>query len=194
MDDTNRAWRPSVAPSLDTVTRFERCTLPLLDSLYSAARQLMRNAADADDLVEDTYLQAFRAFDQLADDANPREWLFWIFNNLYVDRCRMRERQPVHAAVPKLRDATSVRGNARASCSQVHPAIEAPHRPRDNLVKEAVRKLPVHLRMAVYLADVEGFSYRDIAGITGTTVTTVTSRLDRARTRLRELLSNRRTW
>lgn len=193
MDDTNRAWWPSVAPCLDTVTMFERCTLPLLDSLYSAARQLMRNAADVDDLVEDTYVQAFRGFDQLADDANPREWLFGIFNNLYVDRCRTRERASAHAAVPKLRDATSVRANTRSSCSQVHTAIEARHRPRDNLVKEAVRTLPGHLRMAVYLADVEGFSYRDIAGITGTTVATVTSRLNRARTRLRELLSNRRT-
>lgn len=108
-------------------------------------------------------MHAFRRFDQLADHANSREWLFRILNKLYVDRRRRRGRQPVDAAVLD--------------------------RSRDNSVNEAVRRLPEHLRMAVYLADVEGFSYRDIAGITDTTVATVTSRLHSARSRLRELLA-----
>ena len=170
----------------DPGTRFARVALPLLDTLYTAALRLTRHPADAEDLVQDTYLAAFRAFGRLDENANVRAWLFRIMANANIDAYRRRRARPhtvpaddqvVEAAIPAPR-------GLRSAESEVLDQLAGGE------VGDALRELPEEFRVTVYLADVEGYSYREIAGLTGVSLGTVNTRVHRARRRLRELLSD----
>jgi RNA polymerase sigma-70 factor (ECF subfamily) len=167
---------------------FERDALPLLDQLYGAARRLTRNRADAEDLVQETYLKAYAAFGSFQGGTNLRAWMYRILTNTYIDGCRRRDRRPEGNPTEEITDLQLIRA-ARHTATELRTAeVEALDRLPDNDVKAALERLPEGSRMAVYLADVEGFAYKEIAEIMRTPVSTVVSRLHRGRRRLRLLL------
>lgn len=164
------------------MVRFEQCVLPHLDSAYNLARWLTRNPDDAEDMVQEAYLRAFKFFDTLRD-TDSRAWLLTIVRNTcytWLQHNRSRD-----LAAPFDEDIHSGE-NASAD-----PAALALKSASQQMVKEALEALPAEFREAVVLRDLEGFSYKEIAEIAKIPQGTVMSRLARARQRLKDLLGNR---
>lgn len=168
--------------------RFERDALPLLDQLYGAALRMTRNPADAEDLVQETYMKAFAAFDSFAEGTNLRAWLFRILTNTYINIYRKKQRQPFQAGTDELTDWHLHEAASHTSTGLRSAEMEALDQLLDADVAAALASLPEDFRVAVYLADVEGFSYQEIADMMETPVGTVMSRLHRGRKQLRESL------
>jgi len=172
----------------DLRARFERDVLPLLPSLYGAALRMTRNPADAEDLVQETYLRAFRGFAGFQEGTNLKAWLYRILTNSYINTYRKKQREPQIVESPDdaddwfLFDRLGSR-NVEGSAEQ-----EVLDRIPDADVKAALESLPENFRMPVLLADVEGFSYKEIAEIMDTPIGTVMSRLHRGRKALEKAL------
>jgi RNA polymerase sigma-70 factor (ECF subfamily) len=161
-----------------------------LDQLYGAAMRMTRNPADAQDLVQETYMKAFAAFDSFSDGTNLKAWLFRILTNTYINAYRKKQRQPYLTGTDDLSDWQLHEAESHTSRGLKSAEAEALDRLADADVIEALAAVPEDFRMAVYLADVEGFSYKEIAEIMETPVGTVMSRLHRGRKLLRELLED----
>jgi RNA polymerase sigma-70 factor (ECF subfamily) len=178
-----------VAPPEDPALRerFEREVLPLLPNLYGAALRMTRNPQDAEDLVQETYLRAYRGFSGFREGTNLRAWVYRILTNTFINSYRKKQREPLTVPDDDTPDwylydklgASNVEASAESEVLEKLP---------DEDVQRALEDLPEGFRMAVLLADVEGFSYKEIAEIMDVPIGTVMSRLHRGRKALQKAL------
>ena len=167
---------------------FEDAAMPFLDSLYNTAFRMARNAEDAEDLVQETYLKAYRSFDQFTPGTNLKAWLFKILKNTFINDYRRKQTQPPEsdfAAIEENFESHIAPGSAPGGKTPEDLALE---NVLDEDVQRAVDALPPDYRMVLLLADIEGFSYKEIADILEIPVGTVMSRLYRGRKLLEETM------
>jgi RNA polymerase sigma-70 factor (ECF subfamily) len=173
----------------DRSGRFEQDVVPFLGQLYPAALRMTRNPSDAEDLVQETSVKAYAAFHQFMPGTNLRAWLHRILANTFINSYRKKRREPLAALSSDFQEdwqssTDPLTGPARSAES------EALDRLADSEILRALRELPEEFRTAVYLADIEGYPYREIAEIMGTPIGTVMSRLHRGRGKLRQRLAS----
>jgi RNA polymerase sigma-70 factor (ECF subfamily) len=162
--------------------------LPLLPSLYGAALRLTRNPADAEDLVQETYLRAYRGFAGFQEGTNLKAWLYRILTNSFINTYRKKQREPQTVEGPDDADEWYLFDRLGAQNVEGSAEDEVLERIPDAAVKTALESLPENFRIPVLLADVEGFSYKEIAEIMETPIGTVMSRLHRGRKALERAL------
>jgi len=170
--------------------RFTELAMPHMQALYTTALRMTRNPADAEDLVQETFLKAYRAFDRYEDGTNLRAWLYKILTNTFINSYRAAKRRPEKADVEDVEDLYLYHriGDLQSAGVGRSAEDEVFEHFTDDEVKKAIESLPEAFRIAVLLADVEGFSYKEIADITEVPIGTVMSRIHRGRKALQKAL------
>jgi RNA polymerase sigma-70 factor (ECF subfamily) len=169
---------------------FAEQAMPFMDSLYAAAMRMTRNRADAEDLVQETFLKAYRGFGGYQDGTNLKAWLYRILTNTYINTYRAKKRRPDESDIEDVEDLYLYRKLSSGDLASLGRSAEDELFDlfTDDEVKAAIEALPEQFRMAVLLADVEGFSYKEIADILDIPIGTVMSRLHRGRKGLQKRL------
>ena len=167
---------------------FERDAMQFAGQLYAAALRMTRNPADAEDVVQETYLKAYRGYGSFKAGTNLKAWLYRILTNTYINRYRKAQRRPSEVELGELQDLYLYKRLGEHSGASESAEKEALDQFIDLDVKRALESLPEHFRMPVLLADVEGFSYKEIAEILDIPIGTVMSRLHRGRKALQKKL------
>jgi RNA polymerase sigma-70 factor (ECF subfamily) len=167
----------------DDRARFEHEAIPYMRRLYPAALRLTRNHCDAEDLIQETFAKAYLAFHQFSQGTNLKAWLHRILVTTFYSSCRKREREPAQVLAADIRDSADCHDRL-AHCSR-SAELEALDNLADSSVMRALGELPDPFKVAVYLADVQGYRYSEIADIMGTPMGTVMSRVHRGRQMLR---------
>jgi RNA polymerase sigma-70 factor (ECF subfamily) len=172
--------------------RFAELAMPYMSALYSAALRMTRNPPDAEDLVQETYLRAYRGFGGFKDGTNLKAWLYKILTNTFINTYRAKKRRPEQTELDDVEDFYLYKrlGGLEAVDADQTPENIVLDQIPESIVKEALEDLPEQFRMAVLLADVEGFSYKEIAEIMDVPIGTVMSRLHRGRKQLQKRLWN----
>jgi RNA polymerase sigma-70 factor (ECF subfamily) len=167
---------------------FVEQAMEYMPALYSAALRMTRNPADAEDLVQETYLKAYRSFSSFEQGTNLKAWLYKILTNSFINTFRAKKRRPSETELGELEDLYLYKRVSATNTLGRSAEDEVLEKLTDNEVKEALEALPDAFRMAVILSDIEGFSYQEIAEITGVPTGTVMSRLHRGRKALQKAL------
>ena len=169
---------------------FERDAMQYTRQLYSAAMRMTRNPADAEDLVQETFLKAYRAYHTFEEGTNLKAWLYRILTNTYINKYRKESRRPSEVDLGAVEDLYLYRNIGSEESAEAARTTE--ERVLDGLVesdiKKAVEDLPENFRLPVLLADLEGFSYKEIAEILDIPIGTVMSRLHRGRKAMQKSL------
>jgi len=163
---------------------------PFMDQLYGAAMRMTRNPADAEDLLQETFLRAYRGFPNFTDGTNLRAWLYRILTNTYINTYRAKQRRPEQTELDEVEDMYLYRriGGLEAATLGRSAEDELMDLFAESEVKEAIESLPDNFRVAVLLADIEGFAYKEIAEMLDIPIGTVMSRLHRGRKALQKSL------
>jgi RNA polymerase sigma-70 factor (ECF subfamily) len=167
---------------------FEEMAMPFVDSLYNTAYRMTRNAEDAQDLVQETYFKAYRYYDKFTEGTNLKAWLFKILKNTFINNYRKKQKQPFQTDFADIEESLESRVQDDAHRAPSRPDEILLENVLDEHVQSAIDSLPQDYRMAVVLADLEGFSYKEIADILEVPVGTVMSRLYRGRKLLEEAM------
>lgn len=170
--------------------RFEKDALPLLDQLYGAALGMTRNPVDAQDLVQDTYMKAFKAIRSFKPGTNLKAWMYRILTNTYISQYRKAQRRPSEFSADEITDWQVAETASHDAVGLESAEVEALKRIPDRRIREAFDALPEDYRMVVYCADVEGLAYKEIAEVLDIPIGTVMSRLSRGRKILRASLKD----
>ena len=170
--------------------KFSELAIEYMPSLYTAALRMTRNPADAEDLVQETYLKAYRAFNSFTEGTNLKAWLYRILTNTYINAYRAKKRRPEESDIDDLENFYLYRrlGGLEGATAGRSAEDEVLDHFTETEVKEAIEALPEQFRMAVLLGDVEGISYKEIAEILDVPIGTVMSRLHRGRRALQKRL------
>ncbi|MDQ1380057.1 MAG: polymerase sigma-70 factor, subfamily [Actinomycetota bacterium] len=185
----NRGGAGYPAPVADQAT-FAEQAMPYMSALYAAALRMTRNPSDAEDLVQETFLRAYRGFGGFHEGTNLKAWLYKILTNTFINQYRAKKRRPDQVDLDDVEDFYIFRrlGGLEAAEATRTPEAEVLEGIPDSEVKEALESIPEQFRMAVILADVEGFSYKEIADILDVPIGTVMSRIHRGRRALQKKL------
>jgi RNA polymerase sigma-70 factor (ECF subfamily) len=181
---------PTGPDDVQRQAQFTEQAMEFMPSLYAAALRMTRNPADAEDLVQETYLKAYRAWHTFQQGTNLKAWLYRILTNTFINSYRSKKRRPEQSELDEIEDLYLYRrlGGLEAAAAGRSAEDEVMDLFTDDDVKKAIEALPEQFRLAVLLADVEGFSYKEIAEILGIPIGTVMSRLHRGRKGLQKAL------
>lgn len=174
----------------DLHERFTEEAMPLLDQLYGGALRMTRNPQDAEDLVQETYLKAFNAFDSFTPGTNLKAWLYRIMTNTYINTYRKKQRRPLETSADDITDHQLYTSSSHDSTGLESAEVEALKSMPNSRISEALNALNEDYRMVVYYADVEGLAYKEIAEVMDIPLGTVMSRLHRGRKQLRGMLKD----
>ncbi|MEU3305820.1 sigma-70 family RNA polymerase sigma factor [Nocardiopsis sp. NPDC055551] len=169
---------------------FAAAVTPFADQLYPTALRMTRNPADAEDLVQETFAKAFANFHQFRAGTNLRAWLYRILTNTFINGYRKKQREPRQETTDEIKDWQLAAAEAHTSSGMRSAETEVLDRLPDSDIKQALARLPEEFQEVIYLVDIEGYAYKEVAARMGTPLGTVMSRLHRARRQLREMLAD----